>query len=131
MTLEDWYQEIEKSPHDWDLRRVFSDWLEEQGLEVLARGQRWQIEHRRCPLRTLKKWGWYSWTADLTQEITSTHYPQGVDLSELSLELVSHLSCLEKGTMYGEGNMKARYADTLQEVEKALALALALEEGHE
>ena len=45
MTLSDWYAMIEANPADWDQRLVFSDWLEQQGEDVLANGQRWQVEH--------------------------------------------------------------------------------------
>ncbi len=48
--LDTWWKQIEETPEDWDLRRVFADWLEDQGspeLNVLANGQRWQAEHKR------------------------------------------------------------------------------------
>ena len=49
MTLSDWYALIEANPADWDQRLVFSDWLAEQGENVLANGQRWQVERKKHP----------------------------------------------------------------------------------
>lgn len=41
---------LHDNPDDWDLRRVYADHFEEQGEEVLAAGQRWQVEHRTRPV---------------------------------------------------------------------------------
>lgn len=49
MKLEDWYKQLSEAPGDWDLRRIFCDWLEEQGDERRRKAQRWQIENGRYP----------------------------------------------------------------------------------
>jgi uncharacterized protein (TIGR02996 family) len=49
MRVEDWYQELEKTPVDWNLRLVFADWLADQGLTKLEYGQRWQARHHKAP----------------------------------------------------------------------------------
>lgn len=59
--FEQMYAPIQKNPDDWDHRGILADWLEEQEdavincgsfavrADVLAAGQRWQIEERRRP----------------------------------------------------------------------------------
>jgi len=40
---------LDRNPSDWDTRLLYADWLEEQGLNVRANGQRWQARERKCP----------------------------------------------------------------------------------
>lgn len=49
-SVAEWYTVIAVSPADWDLRRVFADWLDEAGEPVLALGQRWQVKWQRNPI---------------------------------------------------------------------------------
>jgi hypothetical protein len=54
LSLADWYQKLEQDSRDWNLREVFADWLADTGLEVLERGQRWQVQHQKTPLSYLQ-----------------------------------------------------------------------------
>ena len=49
MTQEDWEAQLDKSPDDWDLRLVYADWLEEEGLQDLAGAQRWLAREQKHP----------------------------------------------------------------------------------
>lgn len=49
-TLEDWYRHLEEHPDDWECRLVLADWLDDQGLDVLAAGQRWQAREHARPM---------------------------------------------------------------------------------
>jgi uncharacterized protein (TIGR02996 family) len=40
---------LDESPEDWDLRRVYADWLDEQGRAEEATGQRWQADRKLRP----------------------------------------------------------------------------------
>lgn len=37
---------LDQNPHDWDLRRVYADWLDEQGQPAYAFGQRWMAARK-------------------------------------------------------------------------------------
>jgi uncharacterized protein (TIGR02996 family) len=47
--LEAWWRSVQEAPADADLRRVFADWLEENGLPALAAGQRYQAKRGKRP----------------------------------------------------------------------------------
>lgn len=40
---------LSQNPADWELRLVYSDWLEENGDQVAAEGQRWQAANQKHP----------------------------------------------------------------------------------
>jgi uncharacterized protein (TIGR02996 family) len=42
---------LDQNPSDWDTRYQYADWLEEQGQQVRANGQRWQAVNKKRPLR--------------------------------------------------------------------------------
>lgn len=50
MTESDWQLLLDDKPDDRDLRRIYADWLEDQGREREARLQRWLGETGRRPL---------------------------------------------------------------------------------
>ncbi len=54
MNLTAWDKLFTESPDDWDSRLVYADWLEDEGLSVLATGQRWQAAHKRHPAVDLR-----------------------------------------------------------------------------
>jgi hypothetical protein len=42
-------KQIKEAPMNWELRLILADILEERGEDVLARGQRWQSNHKKRP----------------------------------------------------------------------------------
>lgn len=50
---------LDWSPDNWELRGIYADWLEENGRDGEAQGQRWMISHRRRPLRSSLTWWWF------------------------------------------------------------------------
>lgn len=76
MTIADWYTLIEANPADWDQRLVFSDWLAEQGENVLANGQRWQAQKRKYPcfyLRQSNYWDIYAFYRNDSAGVHNEH----------------------------------------------------------
>ena len=49
MTLKDWYDQLTEQPDNWELRLVFSDWLEDQGLVEESRYQKWAVREKVHP----------------------------------------------------------------------------------
>ena len=43
---------LDANPADWTTRRVYADWLEENGDGDLANAQRWMAEVKVCPTIT-------------------------------------------------------------------------------
>jgi uncharacterized protein (TIGR02996 family) len=117
MILQDWQDALAQKPHDWDLRLVFADWLDDQGDEtsqVLARGQRWQAQHHRVPV-FLKDyqplpWSWFDKSSSSTR-----------DFEDLEPPLFRRVFPL--GTPYQDRDYVVDFA-SLAEAEWALALAL-------
>jgi hypothetical protein len=52
VTTTDWYTLLADRPDDWPTRIAFGDWLEEQGNDAAANGQRWQAWKGKYPERT-------------------------------------------------------------------------------
>lgn len=60
---------LDEDPNDWSLRAIYADWLEEQGRDGEAAGQRWMIQHKKRPFRPQysgvmttngARWWWYN-----------------------------------------------------------------------
>ncbi len=58
MTRDDFEKLLDETPDDWDLRLVYSDWLEEHGDELLACAQRWLVRHKKHPKSLLPEHKW-------------------------------------------------------------------------
>lgn len=50
---------LDEYPHDWEMRLVYADWLDEIGETVKANGQRWQAMERKTPKRSNGVTAWY------------------------------------------------------------------------
>lgn len=48
--IDKWYERIEKDITNWDLRSVYADWLQDNSMTLLEKGQRYQIRHRFLPV---------------------------------------------------------------------------------
>lgn len=74
-------EQVDANPEDWNLRLVYADWLDEQGRDVEASGQRWQAANRRRPYG--RQWSGPSyemdkWLSHLPDEVFKVLYnPQG------------------------------------------------------
>lgn len=51
MTERDFETQLDLDPSRWDVRSVFADWLDEQGEDMRAAGQRWQAECRKAAMK--------------------------------------------------------------------------------
>lgn len=74
------WRQLEQAPEDWDLRLVFSDLLEDLGLDVLAAGQRWQAANEKRPQPITKKY-WCklsAWGSDLNDESYMSDIPDAL-----------------------------------------------------
>ena len=111
VSLETWYQKIEEAVEDWDVRRAFADWLEENGHKRLAAGQRWQAENQKRPLEDQKRAPRFLWLR------TDEKWKREIQVPEDIFSVMAH-----------EGVFVIGF-DTLQEAE--LALAEALEKSRE
>ena len=127
-----WDRAIDESPTDWDLRGVFSDWLEEEGHDWLMRGQRWQIGNGKTPgPACVQEAAWHeaSW---FTENSVNTRWTDPVNVVrpewclpyELFVKLNGHI--LQRRDC-GHHNAFAKSWNGRREAEVALALALAAE----
>lgn len=59
MRKDDFERLLDRSPHDWQTRLIYSDCLEEEGDLLLAEAQRWMVEQRFAPCCIPDGWGWF------------------------------------------------------------------------
>jgi uncharacterized protein (TIGR02996 family) len=63
--IEQFEKALDENPQDFELRAVFSDWLEENKKDDAAKCQRWMIEYWRYPWKKIYSqtliWQWYFW----------------------------------------------------------------------
>jgi uncharacterized protein (TIGR02996 family) len=114
-----WWKEIEQRPEDRELRRVFADWLEENGHNALAAGQRWQAAAmKRCEQASSRVFTWYQdWQGEHADEPT-----------RLRRKLLNRMARLNAGRKEKAGSRKRWFLwidhASVAEAETALATAL-------
>ena len=120
--LDEMWAAIKDRPDDWDQRRMFADWLEENGHDVLAAGQRWQAEnkkHPQCKDSGINGAGvtYWAWGSDESSCSVCTVLPD---------EVLRYLH----STWFGWGGYlpkmghKATALDAFRQAEEELAMAL-------
>jgi uncharacterized protein (TIGR02996 family) len=90
---EDFEAALDLAPDDWALRRVYADWLEEQGDYELAHAQRWMAVNRKHPRQWSdcaldeKPWRWFVWV-----HIEQYHESRGHAYEDLPRDLARGLT---------------------------------------
>ena len=69
--------DIDERPHDDTPRRVYADWLEEQGRHDEAFCQRWMVKHGKRPgdrrgLRIQARYSWAWWPEGMADDLKAT-----------------------------------------------------------
>jgi uncharacterized protein (TIGR02996 family) len=60
---------LDETPAAWELRRIYADWLEENGFEILSTAQRWMARHEKKPGRVPGPGpGYWTWVEELNSE---------------------------------------------------------------
>ena len=54
---EQFEQQLDLNPANFQLRAIYADWLEEQGDEAAAYCQRWMVKYKKRPL-SIVDWWW-------------------------------------------------------------------------
>mgnify|MGYP001611533796 CR=1 FL=1 len=87
---ENFEEQLDLDPGNWDVRLVYSDWLEEQGELEYASYLRWTVRNKKRPYRIVhyKIEVWYGWTCpgwgEIREEEARFREPPGLCLeSEL------------------------------------------------
>jgi uncharacterized protein (TIGR02996 family) len=112
-TCEEWYRLLERNHNDFEVRLVFADWLEEQGMLKEATGMRWQATNRQRAWKSgYDSWHWYNIT-----QIQQTINPLGPesDLPEVLYLQLSRGYC---------NSPEYRAYHSIEEADDALADAL-------
>ena len=53
MIATDWNKLLDEESTDWELRCIYADWLEDCGRVVESGFQRWLVEHKKAPYKSL------------------------------------------------------------------------------
>lgn len=65
---------LDSNPDDWDLRRVYGDWLEENGCENYCVAQRWMAEHKKRPLEKRNGFPTFAWGKQPGEKAGQAHH---------------------------------------------------------
>ena len=110
------YEHLIANPDDWEYRLIYADWLDEQGDEVAANGQRWQVVSEKYP-EEIEDAG--VTTFDFWSEVQSEGENETTVLAQMVIDAMEH------GTNRWSGRpMSFREHYTMQEAELALAKSL-------
>lgn len=77
--MNDFLTPLDSNPADWDLRLIYSDYLEENEDLDFANTQRWMVMEKRHPMSTMDSypyWYWGRWV-DLSKRGYSGYGGQG------------------------------------------------------